>query len=1197
MSFLDHNIYTVAWIAPLEIELRAALLMLDERHWGQFPITRGDEYYFYAGIMCGHHVVIATFPAGQEYGTGSAAALASHVKTAFPNLWFGLLVGVAAGLPNLLSDPPRDIRLGDVLVALPLGDSAGLVAYDLGKVVGEDGVRPLRFGQRFLPYYEKMKGKLHINGNFLDPGQELDRYYDINGDGEEEEIVRPRRPDSERTRVWYGPLGSGEKLMRNARQRNELRDRFNVIGLEMEAAGTMNRIPVGVIRGVCDYGDRHKNKEWQPYAAAMAAAYGKALTSGTGASSVGAGYSSGSEISACERAHESRPKRRYTRRKRPPMKPELTSPETIVGHSETTRDSSIHHARREWPKYQNERPALVPKFLVRPDVPGYLRPGSRTWEIETRKTPWTLVMYGLAGVGKSQLCLKAVVENENRFHGIFYIDASNNASALRDFLEIISRVCNNDSHWDNMKADERIRLTRAWLACQKKPWILIVDNAGSEDVDLDMFIPTGGPGTIIITTTDEQFATHSDAYCRIEAMNGEDAVDLLLKYRQPEIALNFGQLEAARLLAADLLGGHHLAVTQAGSCIFSKHCSYTEYCEEFQRSPEQSLSSYKPRVGRRIGSQRQHVWKTFTLLLDQINSSNETGSVQAIELLRTLCFFHHEGIQEQLFEEPWKDQRRVPKTSRFHFVLGRLSWREFSLRNTFEILYRYSLVSYSESASHSRQYSMPRLVHTICRESLSREEQDKYALRAVAMISSVLSQIPKSSLSTWIDNPAGFGLQRSLLPHIKACMNGRLDTICRGDDERDQETRTEMILILAKACSATGHHLDAHGLLDGVCDAYKVHNPAETVYPLALIPMEQSATCEAQLGQNTKAHDLRRRILEKREALRSDTETLCVAMMNLADSLWMTGRRKEALQTARGALEHRERVLKPGDPRLLRTKRKVAEYLHGSNQRRLALQLREQILEEIMAERSSSWTSKKVHVPEVETLNLLASASALADSYHWNGNLRSALSLRKQVYQVRSRILGHDHPDTLLARDRLLSTQSSYCSSSFSKRLQVQKQRLEAVKTWERVLGTDHPYTLEARVNLGHSYRAIGQGKKALCEQQAVLKVRERQFSSSETRAAKSASNLLLPLLSSMQNVASLHEKQGDFPAALQMREEALAIAARHHDVDNQAAFKLRNYLADHHARQEDDSSHRTALEMRLLILEEQRERHSSGKL
>jgi hypothetical protein len=56
-----------------------------------------------------------------------------------------------------------------------------------------------------------------------------------------------------------------------------LRDQYNLIGIEMEAAGTMNRIPVGVIRGVCDYADERKNKDWEPYAAAMAAAYAKAV--------------------------------------------------------------------------------------------------------------------------------------------------------------------------------------------------------------------------------------------------------------------------------------------------------------------------------------------------------------------------------------------------------------------------------------------------------------------------------------------------------------------------------------------------------------------------------------------------------------------------------------------------------------------------------------------------------------------------------------------------------------------------------------------------------------------------------------------------------------------------------------------------------------------------------------------------------
>ena len=45
----------------------------------------------------------------------------------------------------------------------------------------------------------------------------------------------------------------------------------------MEAAGLMNHFPCLVVRGICDYADSHKNKEWQGYAAMAAAAYTKDL--------------------------------------------------------------------------------------------------------------------------------------------------------------------------------------------------------------------------------------------------------------------------------------------------------------------------------------------------------------------------------------------------------------------------------------------------------------------------------------------------------------------------------------------------------------------------------------------------------------------------------------------------------------------------------------------------------------------------------------------------------------------------------------------------------------------------------------------------------------------------------------------------------------------------------------------------------
>jgi nucleoside phosphorylase len=51
-----------------------------------------------------------------------------------------------------------------------------------------------------------------------------------------------------------------------------------VLCFEMEAAGLMNVFPCVVIRGICDYADAHKHKQWQEYAAAVAAAYAKSLS-------------------------------------------------------------------------------------------------------------------------------------------------------------------------------------------------------------------------------------------------------------------------------------------------------------------------------------------------------------------------------------------------------------------------------------------------------------------------------------------------------------------------------------------------------------------------------------------------------------------------------------------------------------------------------------------------------------------------------------------------------------------------------------------------------------------------------------------------------------------------------------------------------------------------------------------------------
>jgi len=65
-------------------------------------------------------------------------------------------------------------------------------------------------------------------------------------------------------------------VIKDALTRDRLSEELGgVLCFEMDAAGLMNDFPCLVVRGICDYADSHKNKEWQPYAAATAAACAK----------------------------------------------------------------------------------------------------------------------------------------------------------------------------------------------------------------------------------------------------------------------------------------------------------------------------------------------------------------------------------------------------------------------------------------------------------------------------------------------------------------------------------------------------------------------------------------------------------------------------------------------------------------------------------------------------------------------------------------------------------------------------------------------------------------------------------------------------------------------------------------------------------------------------------------------------------
>lgn len=95
---------------------------------------------------------------------------------------------------------------------------------------------------------------------------------------DEQEVRKPR--ESGDVAVHYGTIASGNRMMKSAEERDRVSAELGgVLCFEMEAAGLMNSFPCLVIRGISDYADSHRNKKWQPYAAATAAACAKEILS------------------------------------------------------------------------------------------------------------------------------------------------------------------------------------------------------------------------------------------------------------------------------------------------------------------------------------------------------------------------------------------------------------------------------------------------------------------------------------------------------------------------------------------------------------------------------------------------------------------------------------------------------------------------------------------------------------------------------------------------------------------------------------------------------------------------------------------------------------------------------------------------------------------------------------------------------
>ncbi|KAJ5653623.1 hypothetical protein N7490_000626 [Penicillium lividum] len=310
-----HGEYTVGWVCALPKEQTAATAMLDERH-PDLPKPATDPNTYTLGSIGKHNIVIACLPKGQ-IGNDQSASAASRMIFTFPFIKFGLIVGIGGGIP------PK-VRLGDVVVSTPVGQFPGVVQWDLGKMnegsferTGSLNNPPTSLltalarleteheltGSKIPEYLDQLKEKWprlankYLRSDSLEDvlfkanyshvaGRDvpLDGHEDEKDDEKEESCSFCDRAETikrkpREMRVHFGLIASGNQVIMDAVFRDKLKKDLGsqVLCVEMRAAGLMNNFPCLVIRGVCDYADSHKNKDWQEHAAAVAAGFAKEL--------------------------------------------------------------------------------------------------------------------------------------------------------------------------------------------------------------------------------------------------------------------------------------------------------------------------------------------------------------------------------------------------------------------------------------------------------------------------------------------------------------------------------------------------------------------------------------------------------------------------------------------------------------------------------------------------------------------------------------------------------------------------------------------------------------------------------------------------------------------------------------------------------------------------------------------------------
>src|SRR5450432_1764356 len=346
---------------------------------------------------------------------------------------------------------------------------------------------------------------------------------------------------------------------------------------------------------------------------------------------------------------------------------------------------------------------------------------------------------GLGGIGKTQTAIEYAHRYANSYSAVFWISAETDENIVSSMIAIALLL--NLPEKQEQDQEKIVTAVTHWLN-NHSDWLLIIDNV--EDPALvKLFLPPVRSGALLFTTRLQTLGTLAQILT-LPFLTPYEGIDLLLhrarSHSLEALPLPEEENAAAQIIVQEM-GGHPLAIDQAGAYIQACGCSFTAFLAilhsefVFLLQQREDPTDYPDSVAAMV-----------TLTFQKLQMQDEL----AAQLLIFCAFLAPDTIPEILFQK-WIAHQNVETHSH----------PQQRLQELFKVILAYALLSRTEPPG---TFIMHRLVQVVLKEHARQNKQrDLIGLIIRIINQSFPEMIDMNEAATW-------PLCQQLLPHVEMCM-------------------------------------------------------------------------------------------------------------------------------------------------------------------------------------------------------------------------------------------------------------------------------------------------------------------------------------------------------------------------------------------------------------------------------------------